>query len=1080
MELCSVNMEQVGGFCDKAYLNEDSSQLLWAVEFFQNHEMLQQNHKTARQRRKFVSEFQKQVRMLRDDFGLEEQDPPQDQKMASTSSMVMYLFHISSDPRFCGNNQIRTQKVQDFLNTLVQKVQCELEVLPDNNRMTVRDIQIAFSNRGQVYFGDWVKATSAPQALGWIKKTWKEMRDNWNVGLGIIENDACHIRDLMIFFLSYKLIRKGKLTETDKKFFVGLFVWLVGFLSKHLDAAFLRAARPRLEADFVPPARGTPGGHVKVDPLAVWQLVEDAQSRKRSLLEVLNIRLLDADREQFNSRYKDCSVSQVPGWQNAYLTAYIDRMKTLLRPAVQFSVVTDASTHSNKEMLASLCYANDHAVMVPITVCKQGDIDMNDVNTSALTILKEIAKKTKLERQSAWHFIRAMFHQLSVITDGRVNIASFKIERIDARRPVKAGEERIRRTQEGILPVIGLSDIDETHIHVKEHTAYIQKQDGSTEPVLPTDRGWHNMQPMLTLSIDQGGVGMAALAFLLPTHMLHVRCDKIHRVVRDYKLAIGHAADGLFLKTQLHSGYIFSINYKPFNKGNFFEQKKVMVEEFLAAKPLVDGFNQSFGIVSVIATNNNHNLFFWFDMDIQPRRPTDELFLEFAPHIAADLEIDWDRTTPDFLWNAAFESAESFRKKGSMVKMSRWFSWNQCAEEQLRDWHTFKMVLTYNSKSKGLVPNDGEEQANESTDREKLMREAKCKKNNETKNWQLLKQTAGAFPLAFKIMTPQLHRHVKMLQMATRPMWSWYTRQVTEIKTTSQTIDYAISMVLPLEHEAGWTWMKEVHLCELAHVLCHDEVSQFEREDDPLAAEKLFELILQLLSRRAWSLAVRHSLPPEQFAGVLSPESDLRKASMELLKICHEGLLKWEHDVVNDTDLKSKPTAQLLKDDVSFAVNHPSRLMMDAFESIDYEHRRLRPGGYKTTNMGKEPGEHLLETLLAPSTMQSICMNCGVLESRGIPHQAAVAKEEFLESLKKNQRVATATSLTAKATLCQMNMFKFATRDPGMCFQRRHSKGLRQPGPGYNSAILIINFGKPQQECSAKWPLGALSFSHRT
>ena len=225
------------------------------------------------------------------------------------------------------------------------------------------------------------------------------------------------------------------------------------------------------------------------------------------------------------------------------------------------------------------------------------------------------------------------------------------------------------------------------------------------------------------------------------------------------------------------------------------------------------------------------------------------------------------------------------------------------------------------------------------------------------------------------------------------------------------------------------------------------------------------------------------------------------------LKICHEGLLKWEHDVVNDTDLKSNPTAQLLKDDVSFAVNHPSRLMMDAFESIDYEHRRLRPGGYKTTNMGKEPGEHLLETLLntfpdnkivedvhnalrlnakenpnnrlAPSTMQSICMNCGVLESRGIPHQAAVAKEEFLESLKK-KRVATPTSLTAKATLCQMNMFKFATRDPGMCFQRRHSKGLRQPGPGYNSGILIINFGKPQQECSAKWPLGALSFSHRT
>ena len=113
---------------------------------------------------------------------------------------------------------------------------------------------------------------------------------------------------------------------------------------------------------------------------------------------------------------------------------------------------------------------------------------------------------------------------------------------------------------------------------------------------------------------------------------------------------------------------------------------------------------------------------------IQPRTPTSAIFLEFAPDIAADLGIEWEgEDSAQRLWNAAFESADSFRKKGSMVKMSRWFSWNQCAEEQISDWHTFKMVLTHHFKSKGLVLNEAE-QENEKKDREMLQLESKRKK----------------------------------------------------------------------------------------------------------------------------------------------------------------------------------------------------------------------------------------------------------------------------------------------------------------------------------------------------------------
>ena len=88
--------------------------------------------------------------------------------------------------------------------------------------------------------------------------------------------------------------------------------------------------------------------------------------------------------------------------------------------------------------------------------------------------------------------------------------------------------------------------------------------------------------------------------------------------------------------------------------------------------------------------------------------------------------LDWDNggVDADALWNIAFECANSFRKKGSMVTSSRWFSWNQCAEEQLGDWHTFKMVLTDHFKSKGSVPNE-EEKSNETNDRETPASESK-------------------------------------------------------------------------------------------------------------------------------------------------------------------------------------------------------------------------------------------------------------------------------------------------------------------------------------------------------------------
>ena len=71
--------------------------------------------------------------------------------------------------------------------------------------------------------------------------------------------------------------------------------------------------------------------------------------------------------------------------------------------------------------------------------------------------------------------------------------------------------------------------------------------------ILPQQKAWWQNIPLLVLSLDQGPVGTAGMAFALQGHRIHVRFDKIHRCIRDYKLAIGRAMGGIFLKTQLHS-----------------------------------------------------------------------------------------------------------------------------------------------------------------------------------------------------------------------------------------------------------------------------------------------------------------------------------------------------------------------------------------------------------------------------------------------------------------------------------------------------------------------------------------------
>ena len=57
--------------------------------------------------------------------------------------------------------------------------------------------------------------------------------------------------------------------------------------------------------------------------------------------------------------------------------------------------------------------------------------------------------------------------------------------------------------------------------------------------ILPQKEHWWRSVPILVLSLDQGPIGTAGMAFALQGHRIHVRFDKIHRCIRELQACIG-------------------------------------------------------------------------------------------------------------------------------------------------------------------------------------------------------------------------------------------------------------------------------------------------------------------------------------------------------------------------------------------------------------------------------------------------------------------------------------------------------------------------------------------------------------
>ena len=313
--------------------------------------------------------------------------------------------------------------------------------------------------------------------------------------------------------------------------------------------------------------------------------------------------------------------------------------------------------------------------------------------------------------------------------------------------------------------------------------------------------------------------------------LIHVRWDIFHRAVNDVKGSLADSGS-LFLSAQMHSTYLWALQYRPFGSGGFMEEKKRMMDHFMALQT----------------------------SDYGP-------FVEQLQLFKLDLNLP-EHTSPQEVFDAICE-LPGFIKKGTLPKLSRWFSWNQSCEEQVPEFRVLRMVLKHwlGHAADKLDPNDAVES------RELKMAAKATQKSDGTKEslrseFSRLKQNlGGGLKLAYYLMSDRLLQIVRLIAAATRPTWTWYADTVKSVKSAEDTVKQTTKLQK--------SWASDNHLIETAAVLTArspEVVSLFEDPDLSRfkdSGDKLFKLVSNLLKRRAWSFAKQYTAPPDCYSAIL-------------------------------------------------------------------------------------------------------------------------------------------------------------------------------------------------------------------
>ena len=135
----------------------------------------------------------------------------------------------------------------------------------------------------------------------------------------------------------------------------------------------------------------------------------------------------------------------------------------------------------------------------------------------------------------------------------------------------------------------------------------------------------------------------------------------------------------------------------------------------------------------------------------------------------------------------------SFVKKLGQPKLQNWFAWNQQMwEHQLHDFYPTKMIF------EDQMPNEPD------PDETNCFSSSGPGGRDPRKQLRAILQHGGGIRLAYKLMTSELHSNERIMFVAEKASWDWYTEQVTKVVTPRDAVQYSINM------STGWTSDKHI------------------------------------------------------------------------------------------------------------------------------------------------------------------------------------------------------------------------------------------------------------------------------
>jgi len=358
--------------------------------------------------------------------------------------------------------------------------------------------------------------------------------------------------------------------------------------------------------------------------------------------------------------------------------------------------------------------------------------------------------------------------------------------------------------------------------------------------------------PALTVCIDQGSDGMAAVSYL----MYRLNCnimvlpDPSHRVWNDCQLALKAAK--LWGLTMVMSK-VFSLDHGPWADAKWYEQSKEAADVYLA-------------------TTGCHSCPLFQELLGRILSDTGD-----ASRIAEDgIELETWRSIPD-----------AFQQKMQKVSMSRWFGWVDSAQSMLQVWHRRLLVYLYISMAEGWV------QHSAASDFIKVVKVSKqpaeCEQVEDAlptardlpELQKLRLQCKNSLQLTTTmLMDPDLRQLVHAIVLALGPFKAWHSRQLKALKSVGGSARFYMeeahgASMDSLRAVAGK--MADVGFWQELGLWAPGDAKPFADEgashpvvlSNDAVADQVGSLILPLLRHRSRSMLMHTRGLPHCFAGLL-------------------------------------------------------------------------------------------------------------------------------------------------------------------------------------------------------------------